>query len=109
VTITGAGFLAPAGVTFDGVAATTTAISADLTQITVTPPPHSAGTVSIAVTTPLGNMLLANAYTYGNVGPLPPAQPSVVPGGPPSPLPPVRPAPVGAPPSPPQPLPNPRP
>ncbi len=67
VTITGTGFTGTTSVTFGGVAATITNTTA--TTLTVTSPAHAAGTVDVAVTTPLGTS--ANtaaddfAYTAG--------------------------------------------
>jgi eukaryotic-like serine/threonine-protein kinase len=60
VTITGAGLAGAKGVTFGGAAAAITADSA--TQITVTSPPGSAGTVDVIVVTPGGTT--AGQFSY---------------------------------------------
>jgi hypothetical protein len=65
VTITGTGFTGATAVTFGGVAATDFEVDSD-TQITATAPAHAAGTVSVRVTTPVGQSAEADAaeFTY---------------------------------------------
>ena len=73
VTINGSNLGGATTVTFGGASA---AIVTDTpTQITVTAPPHAAGTVDVVVTTPGGTATATNAYTYAVV----PAVTSVAP------------------------------
>ncbi|WP_255447575.1 IPT/TIG domain-containing protein [Schumannella sp. 10F1B-5-1] len=53
VVITGSNFTGASAVTFDGVGATAFTVNSP-TQITATTPPHAAGTIGVAVTTPVG-------------------------------------------------------
>lgn len=73
VTLTGSGFTAADTVTFGGNAAAVTFDSA--TQLTVTTPAHSAGTVDVVVTNVNGTSTLVGGYTYNN----PPALISISP------------------------------
>jgi hypothetical protein len=62
VTISGSGFTGATAVTFGGTAATALAVVSD-TIITCTTPPHAAGNVSVAVTSP-GGTGSASAFNY---------------------------------------------
>ncbi|MGU3495071.1 IPT/TIG domain-containing protein [Xanthobacteraceae bacterium A53D] len=62
VTLSGTGLSGATAVTFGGTAATITA-GTD-TSLTVTAPPHAAGVVDVAVTTPTGTSTLTRAFTY---------------------------------------------
>lgn len=63
VVLDGSGFLAGATVAFDGVAATTVAVSP--TAIAATTPPHAGGAVGVVVTNPTGQSATrAAAFTY---------------------------------------------
>ena len=64
--ISGSGFQAGATVTFGGVPATI--VNTAATQLTVTTPPGSVGTVTVTVVNPGGtSQSLVNAYTYTNI------------------------------------------
>ncbi|KAB7702952.1 IPT/TIG domain/outer membrane autotransporter barrel domain-containing protein, partial [Plesiomonas shigelloides] len=63
VTLTGTNFTGATGVSFGGTAATGYTVDSQ-TQITATTPAHSAGSVSVSVTTPSGNATQANGFTY---------------------------------------------
>ncbi|OFX18782.1 MAG: hypothetical protein A2V77_16195 [Anaeromyxobacter sp. RBG_16_69_14] len=68
VALTGSGFASGATVTFGGVAATTSAISA--TSILATTPAHAAGAVDVKVTNPdAHSATLASAFTYSATTP----------------------------------------
>ncbi|MGI8690148.1 MAG: choice-of-anchor Q domain-containing protein [Thermomicrobiales bacterium] len=110
VTITGTGFQSGLTVRFGGPSGSTaTIVSVSSTQIILTTPAHTAGTVDVVITNPdNGVFTLPNGYTYGIANPLPATRspgPPVL--GSPPPLPPTRP---GPPPSggPPAPAPTPR-
>jgi hypothetical protein len=63
VRVIGTGFLAGAGLTLDGVAATVTSVAS--TVITATTPAHGAGRVDVVVTNPGGqSRTLSGGYTY---------------------------------------------
>ena len=70
VTLTGRDFVAGTTVTFDGVAgADIRVVAAD--TILVKTPPHPAGFVDVAITTPSGGGgLLARGFNYENTGPM---------------------------------------
>jgi hypothetical protein len=63
VTITGTNLTGTTGVTFDGIAATGITVVNDNT-ITATTPAHTAGAITVVVTTPSGTATGTNAYTY---------------------------------------------
>ena len=63
VTITGTNFTGATGVTLGGTAATSISVTSD-TQITCTTPAHSAGTVSVLVTTPGGTSATNSLFTF---------------------------------------------
>jgi hypothetical protein len=71
VTITGTGFLAGAGVTLGGIAATNVVVTS-ATQITATTPSHAAGVVNVVVTNSDGQSgTLSNGFTYTQPPPAP--------------------------------------
>ena len=72
VTITGAGFLAGATVTFGGTPATGVTVSNGGTTITATTPAHAAGAVNVVVTNP-GNQsgTIVNGFKYAAAPPPP--------------------------------------
>jgi hypothetical protein len=65
VVLTGSGFTAATGVSFDTIAATSFTVNSD-TQLTVTAPPSPGGTVDVIVTTPYGSSVasLADQFVY---------------------------------------------
>jgi hypothetical protein len=63
VTITGTGLSGATAVSFGGTAATSFTVDSDL-QITATTPPHAAGPVDVAVTTPGGTSMVPGLYAY---------------------------------------------
>ena len=63
VTITGTNFTGATGVTFDGIAATSVAVT-NTTTITCTTPAHAAGAVSVVVTNPAGFNTANSLFTY---------------------------------------------
>lgn len=63
VTITGRNFTSPASVTFDGIAATSIAVTSS-TTITAVTPAHAAGLVTVAVSTGSGTDSEPYAFTY---------------------------------------------
>lgn len=63
VTVTGTAFTGATAVTFGGVAATSFTVNSP-TSITAVAPPHAAGAVGIAVTTPNGTGTGAGLFTY---------------------------------------------
>jgi hypothetical protein len=67
VVITGSGFTGATSVTFGGVAGTNLTVNSG-SQITVTSPAHTAGSVNIVVTTPLGTSVDSEAdnFLYGS-------------------------------------------
>jgi hypothetical protein len=67
VVITGSGFTGATAVSFGGTPATTFTVN-NGTQITATSPAHTAGTVSIAITTPQGTSVdsAADNFLYGS-------------------------------------------
>jgi hypothetical protein len=70
VTITGTGFVVGATVTF-GTTTGTTPVIVSSTNMTVIPPAHAAGTVSVIVINPDGQAAtLSNGYVYGNPAPV---------------------------------------
>ena len=78
VTITGTDLTGASGVTFGGTPAQSFTVDSP-TQITATTPPHAAGTVDVAVTTPAGTATFASGYTYeAPVRPDPTLDPEVV-------------------------------
>jgi hypothetical protein len=64
VTVKGSGFNGATVVDFGSVAATSYAVNAKGTQITLTAPAHSAGVVDVTVTTPGGTSQATNADLY---------------------------------------------
>ena len=78
VTITGAGFVSGAAVSFDGLPATYVTVTSD-SSIVATTPAHAAGAVDVLVTNPDGQSgTLASGYTYV----APPPAPTVTSVGP---------------------------
>jgi uncharacterized protein with beta-barrel porin domain len=75
VTLSGSDFSGATSVTFGGVAATISAITA--TTITVTTPAHAAGAVDVVVMTASGSGTKSNGYTY--VAPTPPSLTAALP------------------------------
>ncbi|MEL4072714.1 autotransporter domain-containing protein [Ochrobactrum sp. GPK 3] len=68
VEITGTNFIGVTAVTFGGVAATSFTVKSD-TLITATTPPHAAGSVNVAITTPAGQTTLPDAFAYAQSAP----------------------------------------
>ncbi|MFJ8896661.1 InlB B-repeat-containing protein [Leifsonia sp. NPDC102414] len=64
VTITGAALQGTTGVGFGGVSGVNLQVNPSGTSLTVTTPPHAAGTVSVVVDNPGGNATAAGAFTF---------------------------------------------
>lgn len=63
VVLTGTNLTGTTSVTFDGVAATSVNV-VNSTTVTAVTPTHAVGAVDVVITTPEGNALLPNGYTY---------------------------------------------
>ena len=63
VTITGSNLTGATGVTFGGTAGTDLTVDSD-TQITIITPAHPAGAVDITISTPGGQTILTDSFTY---------------------------------------------
>src|SRR5690606_38635391 len=78
VTITGTDLTGATSVTFDGLAAASYTVDSP-TQVTAVSPPHAAGAVDVAVSTPAGTATASAAYTYeASLRPDPTLDPEVV-------------------------------